>query len=381
MQLLYDLTQLNEVSIRLRFLIAKQVELALSGLFPKASAYPFGSSVNGYGKMGCDLDLVLRLNENTHKNKENRLVFHCKSSMGSERSTLQRQMETIGDILQLFLPGCTNVRRILQARVPIIKYYQQLADVECDLSMFNMSGVHMSDFLYLMGSIDSRVRPLVFTIRKWASEVGITNSTPGRWITNFSLTLLVLAFLQKPSNSKPLLPSLNSLIKQAELQDKYVTEDGVNFTFLRDGRKLKETFYNNDNLYDLLLKFFEFYSEFDFNTKAISLNEGIPITKPEHSALYIVNPLEKFLNVSKNVSIEELERFKMEARNAIWCLESQEEQVGDWGILSLFNRKSKYSVKSKKLIDVSKLFSEDGESIEEEVVNLNRRNNLNKRKR
>lgn len=47
-------------------------------------------------------------------------------------------MEAIGDLLQLFLPGCSQVRRILQARVPIIKYYQQLADVECDLSMSNM---------------------------------------------------------------------------------------------------------------------------------------------------------------------------------------------------------------------------------------------------
>lgn len=57
--------------------------------------------------------------------------------MGSERSTSQRHMEAISDILQLFLPGCSQVRRILQARVPIIKYYQQLADIECDLSMSN----------------------------------------------------------------------------------------------------------------------------------------------------------------------------------------------------------------------------------------------------
>lgn len=39
--------------------------------------------------------------------------------MGSERSTSQRHMEAISDILQLFLPGCSQVRRILQARVPL----------------------------------------------------------------------------------------------------------------------------------------------------------------------------------------------------------------------------------------------------------------------
>lgn len=58
---LHNLTKLNEVGTRLRFLTAKQVEEALTGMFPEASVMPFGSSVNGCGKMGCDLDLVLRL--------------------------------------------------------------------------------------------------------------------------------------------------------------------------------------------------------------------------------------------------------------------------------------------------------------------------------
>lgn len=74
----------------------------------------------------------------------------------------------------------------------------------------------MSDLLYIFGSIDSRVRPLIFTVRKWAHDIGLTNSAPGRWITNFSLTLLVLAFLQKPQMSySAILPSINTLVKSA----------------------------------------------------------------------------------------------------------------------------------------------------------------------
>lgn len=34
-------------------------------MFPLAVAYPFGSTVNGFGKMGCDLDMVLRLSDNS----------------------------------------------------------------------------------------------------------------------------------------------------------------------------------------------------------------------------------------------------------------------------------------------------------------------------
>lgn len=73
----------------------------------------------------------------------------------------------------------------------------------------------MSDFLYIMGELDERVRPLVFVIRSWAKAVGLTNPSPGRWITNFSLSLLVLAFLQKPLRSTPILPPLNTLVKLA----------------------------------------------------------------------------------------------------------------------------------------------------------------------
>lgn len=65
-------------------------------------------------------------------------MFHSKAVSGSERTIAQRNMETLGDLLELFLPGCTQVRRILQARIPIIKYYQRLTDIECDLSMSNM---------------------------------------------------------------------------------------------------------------------------------------------------------------------------------------------------------------------------------------------------
>jgi poly(A) RNA polymerase len=63
MNVLYDATKLNDIGTRLKFLTACQVENCVRGMFPTAKAIPFGSSVNGYGKMGCDLDLVLRLSD------------------------------------------------------------------------------------------------------------------------------------------------------------------------------------------------------------------------------------------------------------------------------------------------------------------------------
>lgn len=71
----------------------------------------------------------------------------------------------------------------------------------------------MSELLYLYGEFDSRVRPLVFTILKWAKHNGLTHESPGRWVTNFSLILMVVFFLQ--TRPKPLLPSMKQLQKLA----------------------------------------------------------------------------------------------------------------------------------------------------------------------
>lgn len=76
---------------------------------------------------------------------------------------------------------------------------------------FGRTAVYMSELLHTFGILDWRLRPLVFTIRRWAAEVGLTNPSPGRWITNFSLTLLVIFYLQRAK----VLPSLDSLRQKA----------------------------------------------------------------------------------------------------------------------------------------------------------------------
>lgn len=309
---------------------------------------------------------------------DSRLVYQSKEGFGNERSQAQRYIEAVGDLLQLFLPGCSQVRRILQARVPILKYNQQYTDIECDLSMTNMIAFNMSELLHLYGSLDERVRPLVFTVRKWAQEAGLTSNSPGRWITNFSLTLLVLSFLQrKHHNSSPILPSVNLLNKLVE-KPKNLNASQQHCAFLIPENKLPKN-ENTDTLQELLLKFFEYYSGYDFATKALSLNEAMDIIKPEYSALYIVNPLEKGLNVSKNVSPEEVEKLRIEFRNAAWKLESDDSKSNKWGILSLFydhkvnTNKYKHifnnTANKSKLIEISKLFEDQSdEVIKDEVV-------------
>ena len=75
------------------------------------------------------------------------------------------------------------------------------------------SGVYMSELFHVLGSLDNRVCPLVFTVRHWARSCGVTHSDPGTWITNYQLTLLVLYSLQ--TLPQPVLPSVEQMKKLA----------------------------------------------------------------------------------------------------------------------------------------------------------------------
>lgn len=66
-----------------------------------------------------------------------------------------------------------------------------------------------SELLYLYGKLDRRVRAMVLSLRCWARVHGLTSTIPGAWLTNFSLTVMVVFFLQ--SRSPPMLPTLDQL--------------------------------------------------------------------------------------------------------------------------------------------------------------------------
>lgn len=99
--------------------------------------------------------------------------------------------------------------------------------------------------------------------------------------------------------------------------DTRITADGIDCTFLREPDKIMKFFTpqnSTSSLAELLYGFFEFYSEFDFNSKGISLYTGSSWGKPDSGPMYLQNPLERHLNVSRNVSREEVVRFKSKSK-------------------------------------------------------------------
>lgn len=196
----------------------------------------------------------------------------------------------------------------------------------------------MSELLFLFGELDNRIRPFMFCIRQWAKTAGITYSHPGNWISNFGLTCLVIYYLQQLK--EPILPSLNHLIARSRPEDTRIL-DSKKFAFLRDGNQLDFNATNTKTLQELLLDFLEFYSKFDFNNNGLSMHTASTVDKSELTPMFIVNPIEPHLNVTKNVSQRECERLQISMRMACQAFEEEISKGSvksreSWGILNLF---------------------------------------------
>jgi len=90
------------------------------------------------------------------------------------------------------------------------------------------------------------------------------------------------------------------------------------------------------------MEFFEFYADFNFAEQGVSVITGSVIEKPDPSVpVYIENPLERDLNVSKNVLEKDLQAFQGECQLARDILKQSSRvprtrQKGDlWGLLSI----------------------------------------------
>ncbi|KAL4630928.1 poly(A) RNA polymerase, mitochondrial [Arapaima gigas] len=341
LHLLTEAFQLTEENIRLRFLVCSLLRDIAASYFPECDIKPFGSSVNGFGKLGCDLDLFLDLDgisETTPKQVGSYSLEYQVKRKSTERAATQSILSVIGECIDQFGPGCVGLQKILNARCPLVRFSHQPSGFQCDLTANNRVAIKSSELLYLYGQLDERVRALVFSVRCWARVQGITSNIPGAWLTNFTLTMMVVFFLQK--RSPPMIPTLDHLQKLAGPMDKSVM-DGNDCTFVSDLTKVSVQ-NNTESLEHLLLGFFEFYGNFDFNKLSIDIRKGKEQTKPEASPLHIQNPFQLSLNVSKNVNTKQLQRFVLLCQESAWLAQQKavaqpNNATGDvpWGLAAL----------------------------------------------
>ncbi|KFM75115.1 Poly(A) RNA polymerase, mitochondrial, partial [Stegodyphus mimosarum] len=307
---IYASEQLSELSIRLRFFFCAVIKDSISGLFPNCDVIPFGSSVNGIGREGCDLDLMIRLNPE-QMNPESELFFSSKTYGGGVRILQRKSVNGISEYLAAFIPGIMNYEKILNARIPIFKFEQKILGLKCDISVNNMSAVLMSDILYFCGEIDHRVRPLIHAVKKWAKEGCITAEKPGSYITNFGLSLLVLFFLQ--NRPAPILPPLKDAL--CIVGEDLTVNFGLQYLKPLSEWQMKASL-NKESLAFLLKEFLVFLGTCDFKEHHISLLTGLARERNDSerkqgnnnsSPIWVQYPVEEDKNVTKNISVYELD--------------------------------------------------------------------------
>ena len=87
-----------------------QIKEIFSGMFPLLQVYPFGSSVNGCGRGGSDLDVVVSLvGRDGSSSSRSPLVFQAKPSIMPSKTQIVQYLGIYSEVLKHLATGCTEV--------------------------------------------------------------------------------------------------------------------------------------------------------------------------------------------------------------------------------------------------------------------------------
>ncbi|KAI7797126.1 speckle targeted PIP5K1A-regulated poly(A) polymerase isoform X2 [Triplophysa rosa] len=398
--------ELKDNEKKVRDLLVQLLQEVFAEFFPDCLIVPFGSSVNTFGIHSCDLDLFLDL-ENTkvfqarakssdqageNPSEDSRSEDSILSDIDLSSATPVEILDLVAAILRKCVPGVHKVQTLASARLPVVKFSHRELNLQGDITINNRLAVRNTRFLQLCSGIDSRLRPLVFTVRLWAKQKQLAgnSSGPGPLLNNYALTLLVIFYLQ--NRDPPVLPSVNKLKRMACEEEECIIEEW-DCTFPSQPISVPPS-KNTEDLCTLLFGFFAFYSKFDFSASVVSLRDGraLPITdflhrdkeevataeasspKPKRSSapklgpVNVLDPFELSHNVAGNLNERTQMNFKRECSEAEkYCRSLQYQRKSakgkSWGLVRLFAPPSEAGPRShagtEKIMEVSIPFKAD----------------------
>ena len=168
----------------MKFKIWDEMEQILNLKF-KCHVFGFGSTFNGCGLKGCDLDLQ---------------VFPIEEVGVTNVSILNRVATELTN--KDFIRNDAKV--IKSARVPIIKGTHKPSGIALDIGVgmgFSSSNVRDAHLLYYCSRQDPRVAPLMFAIKKWAKCHDI-NDASRHTLSSHAIALMVVHYLTVRNRNK-----------------------------------------------------------------------------------------------------------------------------------------------------------------------------------
>lgn len=175
----------------------QRMQMAVA-LWKDAEIHVYGSTVNGFGADGADIDMTVQVS----------FAEFAGDFRGQRLRNLQlqglRQLE-----MQCKYLGFTVREAVVDARVPVLRL--SFGDVECDVTINNLLPLYNSKLLKAYTEVDARVVPLVQDLKRWATANGLHNASSGH-LSSYSLTLLGLFYCQVAGA----LPSLQAMVPNSE---------------------------------------------------------------------------------------------------------------------------------------------------------------------
>ncbi|CAD7926589.1 unnamed protein product [Amoebophrya sp. A120] len=166
-----------------------------SGL-ARGAMHVFGSFSNGFKSGGSDLDIVYL----------------------SEEITLKGTVNALSSVLNLAHNyQFTNLTKIFQANVPILKFTDEETGVEVDFCINNRLGARNSLLLQTYCSLDKRVQDVGRLVKAWVKHKDLVGTADG-FLNSYAYILLVIYFLQV-GLEEPVLPNLQAMAEESRRQD------------------------------------------------------------------------------------------------------------------------------------------------------------------
>lgn len=261
MEISRNIIKFYDTNVQTNDLFTKKMQLRqaiysiIKDVFPYCGLYVVGSSMNGFGGVKSDMDMCLMI---------------CQQEIDQHREA--------PEILRLIYRGlkkCAYIvdLELIRAKVPILKFKDDISGVECDLNVNNSVGIRNTHLLSFYSKADWRVRPLVMMVKHWA-KIQTIGDASRRTISSYSLELMTIHFLQVGC-TPPILPCL-----QKEFQHMFDPDCDIRSLSLNDELPAPFSTKNTQLIGELFVLFLDYYSRvFNFERDAISVRLGRAVPK------------------------------------------------------------------------------------------------------
>lgn len=236
----------SKIDLKRRNSLFGHLEKSIVPKFNNSSLAAFGSSETGLSLKRGDLDLCLVVPDGNQK----RIVKRISGMMNGQ--------------------GMENVKAISRATVPIVKFTDPRSGIDVDISINNTLALHNTKLLAQYSQLDERVKNLVICIKYWAFHRNISDAYSGTF-SSYAWSILAIQHLQLEG----IIPNL-----QAGENRTIVQIDDIDYD-ITTNLEAKASGDNDLKLSQLLYRFFERFSNWDWSNNVVSIRSGAPLSRDE----------------------------------------------------------------------------------------------------